>query len=76
MRQDALTSPQPAATVPEAVIREARRRQRRRQLVIGLAVAAVLAGAAGMVAGVGSPGGPRRVSQPRTGARRLASDRT
>ncbi len=67
MRQDALTSPQPAAMVPEAVIREARRRQRRRQLVIGLAVAAVLAGAAGVVAGTGSPAAPRRVSHPRPG---------
>jgi len=58
-----LTSPQPA-TVPEAVIREARRRQRRRQLVIGLAVAAVLAGAGGVVAGIALPAGPRRVSHP------------
>jgi len=65
MRQDVLTGPQPAATAPEAVIREARRRQRRRQLVIGLAVAAVLAGAAGVVAGTGSPAAPRRVSHPR-----------
>jgi len=65
VRQDALTSPQPAATMPEAVIRQARRRQRRRQLVTGLAVAAVLAGAAGVVAGIASPAGPRRVSHPR-----------
>jgi hypothetical protein len=65
MRQDVLTSRRPAGTGPEAVIREARRRQRRRRLVIGLAVAAVLAGAAGVVAGIGSPGAPRRVSHPR-----------
>ena len=52
-------------TAPEAVIREARRRQRRRRLVIGLAVAAVLAGASGVVAGIGSPAAPRRVSHPR-----------
>jgi len=67
MRQEVLTSPQPAATMPEAVIRQARRRQRRRQLVTGLAVAAVLAGAAGVVAGIGSPAAPRRVSHPRPG---------
>jgi len=36
-------------------------------LVIGLAVAAVLAGAAGVVAGIGSPAAPRRVSHPRPG---------
>ena len=66
MRQDVLGSRRLLEADTEAVIREARRRQRRRQLVIGLAVAAVLAGAAGVVTGIGSPGGPRRVSQPRT----------
>jgi hypothetical protein len=65
MRQDVLTSLHPPGTELEAVIREARRRQRRRQLVIGLAVAAVLAGAAGVVAGIGLPAAPRRVSHPR-----------
>ena len=65
MRQDVLTGRRSPGTEPEAVIREARRRQRRRQFVIGLAVVAVLAGAAGLVAGIGSPGAPRRVSQPR-----------
>ncbi len=65
MRQDVLTGRRPAGTEPEAVIREARRRQRRRQLLIGLAVAVVLAGAAGVVVGIGSPGAPRRVSHPR-----------
>jgi hypothetical protein len=64
MRQDVLTGRRPAGTEPEAVIREARR-QRRRQLLIGLAVAVVLAGAAGVVVGIGSPGAPRRVSHPR-----------
>jgi hypothetical protein len=53
MRQDVLGSRRLLEPEPEAVIREARRRQRRRQLVIGLAVGVVLAGAAGMVAGVG-----------------------
>ena len=66
MRQDVLGSRRLLEADTEAVIREARRRQRRRQLVIGLAVAAVLAGAAGVVTGIGSPGGPRRVSRPRT----------
>jgi hypothetical protein len=35
--------------------------------VIGLTVAAVLAGAGGVVAGIRSPAGPRRVSHPRPG---------
>jgi hypothetical protein len=47
-----------ARTEPEALIREARRRQRRRWLMIGLAVAAMLAGVAGVAAGVaGHPSG-------------------
>jgi hypothetical protein len=65
MRQDVLGSRRPPEAEPEAVIREARRRQRRRQLVTGLAVAAVLAGAAGAVAGIQALGQPRRLSQPR-----------
>ena len=36
---------------PEALIKEARRRQRRRWLAVGMAVAAVLAGVAGVAAG-------------------------
>ncbi len=47
-----------AQTEPEALIREARRRQRRRWLMIGVAVAAMLAGVAGVAAGVaGHPSG-------------------
>jgi hypothetical protein len=64
MGQDVLTSHRHPETEPELLIREARRRQRRRWLVIGLAVAAVLAGAAGVVAGIGLGGQPP-VSQPR-----------
>ena len=41
-----------ARTGPEALIKEARRRQRRRWLAGGVAVAAVLAGVAGVAAGV------------------------
>jgi hypothetical protein len=43
-----------AGTEPEAVIREARRRQHRRYLVAGVALAAVLAGAAGVITAVSS----------------------
>jgi hypothetical protein len=64
MGQDVRTSQRPPGTDADLVIREARRRQRRRRLLIGLAVAAVLGGAAGVVAGTGSGGQPR-VSQPR-----------
>jgi hypothetical protein len=47
-------------TEPEALIKEARRRQRRRWLTVGVAVAAVLAGVAGVAAGVAGhpPGRP------------------
>jgi hypothetical protein len=50
-------------TGPEALIKEARRRQRRRWLAVGVAVAAVLAGMAGVAGGVaghrpGQPGHP------------------
>ena len=66
MRHDVLGSRRPSETDTEAVIREARRRQRRRRLVAGLAVAAALAGAAGVVAGIGLPAAPRPVGPPRT----------
>ena len=39
---------EPQSRVPEALIKEARRRQRRRWLAVGVAAAAVLAGAAGV----------------------------
>ena len=49
-----------ARTGPEALIKEARRRQRRRWLAVGVAVAVVLAGVAGVAAGVaGHRPGPR-----------------
>ena len=56
-----------ARTGPEALIREARRRQRRRWLAAGVAVAVVLAGAAGVAAGVAGhrPGRPGLRSHPR-----------
>jgi hypothetical protein len=44
-------------TQPEALIKEARRRQRRRYLVVGAAVVAVLGSAAGVAAGLHGPGG-------------------
>ncbi|HEY6294292.1 MAG TPA: hypothetical protein VIX15_01390, partial [Streptosporangiaceae bacterium] len=44
-------------TQPDALIREARRRQRRRYLAVGVAVVAVLGGAAGVAAGLHGPGG-------------------
>ena len=49
-----------ARTEPEALIKEARRRQRRRWLAAGVAAAAVLAGVAGVAAGVAGhrPGRP------------------
>jgi hypothetical protein len=62
------TSQRPPWRDAEALIREARRRQRRRRLLIGLA-AAVLAGAAGMVAGV-RPGGQPRPRPPAAAAGR------
>jgi hypothetical protein len=63
MSQGMRTSQRPPWTDAEALIKEARRRQRRRRLLIGL-TAAVLAGAAGVAAGI-RPGGQTRVSQPR-----------
>jgi hypothetical protein len=46
-------------TDPDAVIREARRRQRRRHLAAGVAIAMVVAGAAAVVAGSGAGSRPR-----------------
>jgi hypothetical protein len=43
-------------TPPEALIKEARRRQRRRRVAVGVAVVAVLGSAAGVVAGRHGPG--------------------
>jgi hypothetical protein len=42
-------------TPPDALIKEARRRQRRRYVAVGVAVAAVLASAAGVTAGLHGP---------------------
>jgi photosystem II stability/assembly factor-like uncharacterized protein len=47
--------PDPGAE-PEVLIREARRRQRRRYVAAGVAIVAVLAGVAGVVAGLHGPG--------------------
>jgi hypothetical protein len=44
-------------TDPEALIKEARRRQRRRYIAMGVAVIAVVAGTAAALAGMGGPGG-------------------
>src|SRR5271166_4097034 len=49
----------------EALIKEARRRQRRRYAATGVAVAAVLAAALGTFAGLHGASGPRRAGQPR-----------
>ena len=66
-----------ARTGPEALIREARRRQRRRWLAVGVAVAGVLAGVAGVAAGVAGhpPGrpGPRSHPGSRVAARQAAA---
>jgi len=66
-----------ARTEPEALIKEARRRQRRRWLVAGVAVAAVLAGVAGVADGVAghSPGrlGPRGHPRSQVAARQAAA---
>jgi hypothetical protein len=49
----------------EALIKEARRRQRKRYAATGVAVAAVIAAALSAFAGLHGAGGPRRVSPPR-----------
>src|ERR1700733_12690996 len=49
----------------EALIKEARRRQRRRYAATGVALAAVLAAAIGALAGLPGASGPRRPSHPR-----------
>ncbi len=48
----------------EALIKEARRHQRRRYAATGVALTAVLAAAIGALAGLPSAGGPRRASHP------------
>jgi hypothetical protein len=58
-----------SGTPPEALIKEARRRQRRRRLAIGVAVVAALGSAAGVAAGLHQPGSSHRPgagSPPRT----------
>jgi hypothetical protein len=64
MGQDVLNTQRPAGTDADLVIREARRRQRRRRLVTGLVLAALLAGAIGVGAGLTSRGRPP-VTHPR-----------
>jgi photosystem II stability/assembly factor-like uncharacterized protein len=66
-------------TEPEALIKEARRRQRRRYVAAGVAVVAVLASAAGVVAGLHGPGsghpsrpGPHSPPVPPAAARHTA----
>jgi dipeptidyl aminopeptidase/acylaminoacyl peptidase len=61
--------PPAAGAEPEVLIKEARRRQRRRYLVAGLATAVVLAGAAGITVGLA---GPAAHSPARQGPRRVA----
>jgi hypothetical protein len=51
----------------EALIKEARRHQRRRYIAVGVAVAAVLAAALGVFAGLRGTGGPARANPPRSG---------
>ena len=59
-----VTAPGPGV---EALIREARRHQRRRYAAIGVAVAAVLAAALAAFAGLRGSGGPWRANPPRSG---------
>jgi hypothetical protein len=59
-----VTAPDPGT---EALIREARRHQRRRYAATGVAVAAVLAAALGAFAGLHGFGGSRRATPPRPG---------
>jgi hypothetical protein len=65
MRNSAVVSAPDPCT--EALIREARRHQRRRYAATGVAVAAVLAAALGAFAGLHGFGGTRRASPPRAG---------
>ena len=53
-----------AGPAPEAVIREARRRQRRRWLAAGVAMVTVAAGAAAVIADSGAGGRPRPSGRP------------
>ena len=53
-----------SGTPPEALIKEARRRQRRRRLATGLAVVAVLGSAAGVAAGLHEPGSSHSPGSP------------
>jgi hypothetical protein len=53
-----------AGTEPEALIREARRRQRRRWLAAGMAMVTVIAGAAAVIAGSGAGSRPRPPGSP------------
>jgi len=64
MSRDVLSTRRPAGTDVDLVIREARRRQRRRRLVTGLALATLLAGVIGVAAGL-TPRGRTPVSHPR-----------
>ena len=59
MKTSELSWPQRAGDDAEAVIREARRRQRRRQFVTGVVVVLALAGAVGAYAAVGGNAGTR-----------------
>ena len=59
-------SPLPdAGTEPEALIMQARRRQHRRYLVTGVAIAAVAAAAVAVIGGSGAGGRPRSAGPPR-----------
>lgn len=60
------TAPVPATDV-EALIKEARRRQRKRHAATGVAIAAVLAAAIGAFASHHGASGPQRPSPPRAG---------
>jgi Tol biopolymer transport system component len=73
MRTTPSARPPAAGAEPEVLIQEARRRQRRRYLVAGLATA-VLAGVAGVAVGLAGPGGHSPVRQGlRHGTHRAAS---
>ena len=65
--------PPEARTEPEALIKEARRRQRRRWLAVGVAVVVVLAGAAGVAGHRPGRPGPRRHPASQGAARQVAA---